>query len=134
MKWMGDQVMLAFPNPDMALRTLGRLLPACRTEPRLPLTRAGVHYGPVILRGRDFFGATVNVTSRITASSSAGRLLATKLIADVATSQGVSVDPLGPISLRSVAEKVPLFSIQIGEAVDQAWIDPVFKMHAPRRR
>jgi adenylate cyclase len=130
-KWIGDEVMLAFPDPDTGLRALSRLLPACRAEPRLPLTRAGFHYGPVIQRGSDFFGATVNIASRITASSSAGRLLATRPIAEAAETKGVSVEALGPTSLRSVAEKIPLFSIQIAPAVESAWIDPVCKMHAP---
>jgi adenylate cyclase len=130
-KWIGDEVMLAFPDPDSALRALAHLLPACRGDARLPLTRAGLHYGPVIPRGTDLFGATVNIASRITALSSAGRLLATKPIADIAEAKGVSVEPLGPIALRSVSEKVPLFSIQVGDAVDAAWIDPVCKMHAP---
>jgi adenylate cyclase len=130
-KWIGDEVMLAFPDPDVALRALAHLLPACRADSRLPLTRAGVHYGPVIPRGTDFFGATVNIASRITASTSAGRVLATQPIAEVAEANGVSVESLGPKSLRSVAEKIPLFSIQMAEAVDAAWIDPVCKMHAP---
>jgi len=130
-KWIGDEVMLAFPDPDSALRALARLLPACRADARLPLTRAGLHYGPVIPRGADLFGATVDITSRITALSSAGRLLATKPIADIAEAKGVSVEALGETALRSVSEKVSLFSIQVADAVDAAWIDPVCKMHAP---
>jgi class 3 adenylate cyclase/YHS domain-containing protein len=130
-KWIGDEVMLAFPDPDSALRALARVLPACRADARLPLTRAGLHYGPVIPRGADLFGATVNIASRIAALSSAGRLLATKPIADIAEAKNVSVEPLGPIALRSLSEKVPLFAIQVGDAVDPAWIDPVCKMHAP---
>ena len=130
-KWIGDEVMLAFPDPDAALRALAHLLPACRADARLPLTRAGLHYGPVIPRGGDYFGATVNIASRITASSSEGRLLATQPIAAIAEAKGVSVEALGPVSLRSVAAKIPLFSIHMAEAVDPAWIDPVCKMHAP---
>jgi class 3 adenylate cyclase/YHS domain-containing protein len=130
-KWISDEVMLAFADPDAALRALAHLLPACRADSRLPLTRAGVHYGPVIPRGADFFGATVNIASRITASTSAGRVLATQPIAEVAAAEGVLVQPLGPTALRSLAQKIPLFSIQIAEAVDAAWIDPVCKMHAP---
>ena len=130
-KWMGDEAMLAFPDPDIALKALAHLLPACRSDSRLPLTRVGLHYGRVVPRGRDYFGATVNIASRITASSSAGRLLATQPIADVAARRGVSVEELGPTALRSMAEKVPLFSIMLTESVDPAWIDPVCKMHAP---
>jgi adenylate cyclase len=130
-KWIGDEAMLAFPDPDAALQALANLLPSCRGDPRLPLTRAGVHYGPVIPRGMDIFGATVNIASRITASTSAGRLLATQPIADLAEARGVSVEALGPIALRSVGVKIPLFSVQMADAVDPAWIDPVCKMHAP---
>ena len=130
-KWIGDEAMLAFPEPDSALRALARLLPACRADSRLPLVRAGLHYGPVIPRGTDLFGATVNIASRISALSSAGRLLSTKPIAEIAEVKGVSVEALGPIGLRSVSEKVSLFSIQVGEPVSTAWIDPVCKMHAP---
>jgi class 3 adenylate cyclase len=130
-KQIGDEVMLAFPDPDTALRALARLLPACRADHRLPLTRAGLHYGPVIPRGADLFGGTVNIASRITASSSAGRLHATQPIAEVAEAKGVSFEALGPVALRSIAEKIPLFSIEMAEAVDDDWIDPVCKMHAP---
>ena len=130
-KWMGDEAMLAFPDPDVALRALGHLLPACRADKRLPLTKAGLHYGPVVPRGGDFFGSTVNLASRITASSTAGRLLATRPIAEVAEARGVHVEELGPIALRSMPEKISLFSIQLTESVDAAWIDPVCKMHAP---
>ena len=130
-KWIGDEVMLAFDTPETALRAIGQLLPACRADTRLPLTRAGLHYGPVIPRSGDFFGATVNIASRITASSSAGRVLATQPIAEVAEAEGISIEPLGPVSLRSLAQPIPLFSIQVAESVNPAWVDPVCKMHAP---
>src|SRR4051794_29649026 len=37
-KWIGDEAMLSFPEPDTAIQVLGPLLQACRKEPRLPLT------------------------------------------------------------------------------------------------
>ena len=55
-KWIGDEAMLAFPGPEFAIQALGKLLQACRKEPRLPLTRAGLHHGPVIRRAGDIFG------------------------------------------------------------------------------
>jgi class 3 adenylate cyclase len=74
-KWIGDEAMLAFPDPDTALRVLGRLLPACRAEARLPLTRAALNHGPVVRRGGDLFGTTVNVAARVTALADAGEHL-----------------------------------------------------------
>ena len=50
-KWIGDEAMLLFPEPDLALQALSRLLPACRAEKRIPLTRCGLNHGSVIRRG-----------------------------------------------------------------------------------
>ena len=123
--------MLLFPKPDLALQALARLLPACRAEKRIPLTRCGLNHGSVIRRGDDVFGSTVNVASRIASLAKAGQLVATRTIADIARAKGIAANALGPIQLRSISEKVPLFMLQLAEAVDPAWIDPVCKMHAP---
>ncbi len=131
LKWMGDEAMLLFPEPEFALQALSRLLPACRAEPRIPLTRCGLNHGKVIRRGRDIFGSTVNIASRITGLAKAGQLITTASIAEVAQSKGLSAEPLGPTQLRSIAQKIPLFVLELAEAADPKWIDPVCKMHAP---
>ncbi len=130
-KWIGDEAMLLFPEPDLALQALSRLLPACRAEKRIPLTRCGLNHGSVVRRGNDVFGSTVNIASRITAFAKAGQLVATGSIAEIAKANGILADALGPIQLRSIAERIPLFVLQLADAVDPAWIDPVCKMHAP---
>jgi adenylate cyclase len=40
-KWIGDEAMLSFPEPDIAIQALGTLLQACRKEPRLPANSCG---------------------------------------------------------------------------------------------
>ena len=130
-KWIGDEAMLSFPGPEAAIQALGGLLQSCREEPRLPLTRAALNHGPVIRRGSDLFGSTVNVAARITALASPGQLLATQPIARAAAAGGILVRDLGPVALRSVAGEVPLYEIELAPAADPAWIDPVCKMIAP---
>jgi class 3 adenylate cyclase/YHS domain-containing protein len=130
-KWIGDEVMLAFNDCETALRVLGALLPLCRAEPRLPLTRTGVHHGNVICRGGDFFGSTVNIAARITSIATPGQLLATRPIAEIAMTSGISVRELGETMLRSVANPMALYAIEVAPTVDASWIDPVCKMHAP---
>ena len=130
-KWIGDEAMLLFPEPALALQALSRLLPACRAERRIPLTRCGLNHGPVIRRGDDVFGSTVNVAARITAVAKAGQLVATGSIAGIAQANGVSAEALGPVQLRSIAQGMPLFVLQLAEPANPAWIDPVCKMHAP---
>jgi adenylate cyclase len=130
-KWIGDEAMLAFPDPETAIKVLGRLSQDCRNEPRLPLTRTGVNHGPVIRRDGDLFGSTVNIAARIAALAGPGQLLATAPVAQAASAAGILVRDLGKVALRSVAAEVPLFEIEVAPSADPGWIDPVCKMHAP---
>ena len=130
-KWLGDGAMLLFPDPESALLVMGRLIPACRATPEIPLTRVSLHHGAVLERRGDYFGATVNTASRISSLAAPGQLLATQRIADVAAATGISVAPLGEVSLRSVSGRLPLYSIEIAASADPDWIDPVCKMLAP---
>ena len=130
-KWIGDEAMFGFPDPATALRLLGRLIPACRSEPRIPLTRTGLNHGPVLRRSNDLFGSTVNVAARIAALASPGQLLATRAVADIAAESGIVVRDMGKVALRSIADQVPLYSIEFAPAFDAAWVDPVCKMLAP---
>jgi len=45
-RWIGDEAMFGFPDRATALPVLGRLIPACRSEPRIPLTRTGLTTAP----------------------------------------------------------------------------------------
>ncbi|WP_245503953.1 adenylate/guanylate cyclase domain-containing protein [Rhizobium laguerreae] len=130
-KWIGDEAMLSFPEPDTAIQVLGPLLQACRKEPRLPLTRTGLNHGPVVRRAGDLFGSTVNVAARIAALAAPGQLLATQPVAEAAVARGILVRDLGMVAIRSVAGEVPLYEIELAPSADPAWIDPVCKMHAP---
>ena len=130
-KWIGDEAMFGFPDPATALQVLGRLIPGCRAEPRIPLTRTGLNHGPVLRRSNDLFGSTVNIAARIAASASPGQLLATPVVADIAAESGIVVRDMGKAALRSIADQVPLYSIEFAPAFDAAWIDPVCKMLAP---
>lgn len=130
-KWIGDEAMLSFPEPELAIQALGTLLQACREEPRLPLTRSALNHGPVIRRAGDLFGSTVNIAARIAALAFPGQLLATQPIADAAAAKGILVRDLGEVALRSVADEIPLYEIELAPSPDPAWIDPVCKMHAP---
>jgi adenylate cyclase len=130
-KWMGDEAMFGFPDPATALQVLGRLLPTCRSEPRLPLTRTGLSHGPVLRRSNDLFGSTVNIAARIAALASPGELLATQPVASIAIASGIVARDIGKVGLRSIVEHVPLYSIELAPAFDPTWIDPVCKMHAP---
>lgn len=130
-KWIGDEVMLSFPEPKTALAALGKLLTSCRLDARLPLTRSAMHHGPVVRRAGDLFGSTVNIAARIAALAAPGQLLATRPVAEAASAEGILVRDLGMTPLRSLPDEIMLCEIHLAPAPDPAWIDPVCKMHAP---
>lgn len=130
-KWIGDEAMFGFPDPATALDVLGRLLPACRSEPEIPLTRAGLNHGPVLRRSNDLFGSTVNIAARITAKAAPGQLLATEPVATIARASGIAAEAVGQVQLRSIVGGVTLYAIELAPVSDPAWICPVCKMHAP---
>jgi hypothetical protein len=101
---------------------LGRLIPACRSEPRIPLTRTGLNHGPVLRRSNDLFGSTVNIAARIAAFASPGQLLATHPVANIAIASGIVAQNIGKVALRSIADDVSLYSIEFAPTFDPAWI------------
>jgi adenylate cyclase len=123
--------MFGFPGPATALQVLGRLIPACRSEPRIPFTRTGLNHGPALRRSNDLFGSTVNVTARIAAVAKPRQLLATEAVARIAEESGIVAQDMGKVALRSIADQVSLHSIEFAPAFDPAWIDPVCKMLTP---
>lgn len=131
LKWIGDEVMLAFDDGAHALPRLGAMLSRCRNEPRLPLTRTGVHSGSVLRRGGDIFGNVVNIAARLTALARPGEILTTQPMADLAQASGIAVEDRGEHQIRSVAAPLRVFSLAMAAVADPAWIDPVCKMHAP---
>src|SRR5207249_7804381 len=109
-KWIGDEAMFGFPDPATALQVLGRLLPACRSEPRIPLTRTGLNHGPVLRRANDLFGSTVNIAARIAAFASPGQLLATQPVADIARASGLVAMALAHAALAPSGDALTAYS------------------------
>jgi len=72
-KTIGDAVMLASPRVAELLDVLIALLTAWEKQPaELPELRAGLAYGPAVTRAGDWFGAPVNLASRLTGAAKAG--------------------------------------------------------------
>jgi hypothetical protein len=61
-----------------------------------PLVRVGMHTGPAVERGGDWFGATVNLAARVSAAAAGGEALLTAATRDAATSRAAPRDHCGP--------------------------------------
>ncbi len=74
-KSIGDAVMFASPGVAELLDVLIALLRAWDEQPaEVPELRAGLAYGPAVTRAGDWFGAPVNLASRLTGAARAGTI------------------------------------------------------------
>ena len=85
-KTIGDAAMFAAPSIDPLARTLTDLRAAVQKDPALPDLRVGIAYGPATTHGGDWFGATVNLASRVTAAARPGQILADESVYEQAPS------------------------------------------------
>lgn len=107
-KLLGDGVMLHFASPLDAVMCAFELVD--RTlEVGLPPAHVGVNAGPVIVRDGDYFGRTVNIAARIADYARSQEILVTPEVKDAIQSDDIEFEPIGPVALQGVSEKVTLF-------------------------
>src|SRR6059036_904726 len=81
-----------------------------------PSVRVGMHTGPALRRGEDWFGATVNLAARVSGAAAGGEVLLTDATGAAAGEMaGIDLLEHGRQSLRNVAEPVLLLrAIPVG--------------------
>jgi adenylate cyclase len=106
-KWLGDGVMVHFPDPAGAVLSaldLVEQLPAAG----LPPAHVGVAAGPVVVQGGDFFGRTVNLAARIATQASAGQVLVSDSVPESASFEAVRFTEVGEARLKGIPHAVRL--------------------------
>ena len=110
-KWLGDGVMLFFPEPGPAvLAALGMVEGVAAAG--LPPAHVGLHAGPVLFQEGDYYGQTVNVASRIGEYARPGEVLVSQEVVDAAGDAAgageVTFREIGPVELKGVSGVVHL--------------------------
>lgn len=127
-KSVGDGVMLVSPGPAAGLRLAGALIEGLHDLDTGLDARGGVHHGPVVHRGEDLFGATVNLAARLAELPAPGRLAVTRQVALSAGEVDLAVEPRGFSHLRGFRERVEVFELDPCRH-DGEWLtDPVCGM------
>ncbi len=90
--------------------------------------RAGLDWGPVVRRGDDVFGRTVNLASRLAAFARPGRIAMTRVVALEAGVGELPVTPLGPVDVRGFRQAIEVFSADPCSHVGRWFADPVCGM------
>ncbi|MFI9508082.1 adenylate/guanylate cyclase domain-containing protein [Nocardia sp. NPDC052566] len=112
-KTMGDAVLISSASPVSGIELLQRISECCARASRPLDIHAGAHYGPVIERNGDIFGATVNLAARIAATARSGQVLVTHQMAHAARVAGMAAADLGARSFRNVTQHVSVFELEL---------------------
>ena len=102
-KLIGDEVMFVATDASHGCRAGHALIEAFATADGVA-PRGGMAFGPVALRGGDYFGRVVNLASRLTDDAVPGELLVTTELADAADE--CRFRPAGERTLKGFAESV----------------------------
>ena len=108
-KWLGDGVMLHFPNPGLGVVAALEMV-AVLAEAGLPPAHVGLHAGPVIFQEGDYYGQTVNIASRIADHAQAGEVMVSREVVDAAADAPVAFRDVGPVELKNVSGAMHLFA------------------------
>ena len=74
-KAIGDGLMIRCDRPADAVRLGLRLVDELARDADFPLVRVGIHTGPALTSGGDWYGRTVNVASRLCATAPGGEVM-----------------------------------------------------------
>ena len=106
-KWLGDGVMLYFPEPGAAVLSALELadgVPAAG----LPPAHTGIDAGPVILQDGDYFGRTVNTAARIASQAGPGQVLVSDGVVRSAQDPAITFVDIGLVELKGLSHPVRL--------------------------
>jgi adenylate cyclase len=109
-KWLGDGVMFHFRDPTGGVVAALEMVDAVSAA-GMPPAHVGLHTGPVVFEGGDYFGRTVNLAARIGERAAPGQVLVTQEIVDRVASDGIRFEPIGAVELKGMSEPVFLLAV-----------------------
>ena len=114
-KWLGDGVMLYFGRAADAVSATVEIVEAT-TDAGLPPAHAGIHMGPVVFQGGDYFGRTVNVAARIMEQAQRGQILVSDDVARTVDGGTFTLSSIGPVDLKGVPRPMRLHCVERGRS------------------
>jgi adenylate cyclase len=117
-KTIGDAAMFVSPKPGPLVKVALALVEAVEEE-GLPSLRAGIAFGPALLRAGDYYGNSVNLASRVTGAARPGSVLCTKEVRDLADEDGLQWSSAGRHRLKGISGSTPLYRARRAEPESQ---------------
>ena len=109
-KNLGDAVMIHGVDATRVVSLALRLRRELAAEDWCPPLRMGVHSGPAVQRGSDWYGATVNVAARVADSAAGGEILLSVATHERMARAGVLIADRGARTFKNVAAPLALYA------------------------
>jgi adenylate cyclase len=117
-KTIGDAAMFVSPEPGALVKVALSLVDAFEAE-ELPSLRAGIAFGPALVRAGDYYGNSVNLASRVTGVARPGSVLCTREVRDAA-GDAFQWSAAGRHRLKGVSGPTPLYRARHADADSDA--------------
>jgi len=128
-KTIGDEVMVRVAEPSEAVK-LGIRIIDDLSAPGEPPVRVGMHSGRAVWRDGDWFGATINLASRVAGEARAGEVLLTEgTRQELSGTDAFELAPRGLSYFKNIPAPVPVYrAVGAGGPATELEIDPVCRM------
>jgi class 3 adenylate cyclase/YHS domain-containing protein len=124
---VGDEVMI-IASPDHLLSTAIVLIQNCSKEKNFLQIHGALHYGKILKRNNNYFGAPVNLTSRIAGKANKGSFwCSTEFVNALSDKSAFTFSSQGKHSFKNVNEEIEVFELII-ENPHSVYVDPVCRM------
>lgn len=128
-KTIGDAIMVRCEDAGEAVALALEIVHEVGERHGFPVVRVGMHSGPAVERGGDWFGATVNLAARLSGLARGGEVLITEATRDAAGSlAGIELRERGRHRFKNVGDEVPVYAAQRSSPDEALPIDPVCRM------
>lgn len=105
-KSMGDGVMIWAPDAGRAIALAAQTVEEVGTRKDLLPVRVGVHTGPAVMQGCDWYGSAVNVAARLASEAAPNEALISSSTRDAARDAHAQLTDRRELTLRGVARPV----------------------------
>ena len=111
-KSQGDGFMVAFAEPEQAVRCSVDVQQALRRRPDGIRVRMGIHAGKSVRRGDDLFGRNVAMAARVAAQADGGQILVSEAVRDsIGGQDDITFDDGRDVELKGFTGKHRLYAV-----------------------
>ena len=130
---VGDEVVVISPSTDELICTAISLINKCSAEHNFLQVHGGLHYGTILKRNNNYFGSTINLTSRIAAKATKGTFWCSEQFVNALSDKNAfTFRQRGWQRFKNVSEECDVLELII-ENTNPFNIDPVCRMLIQRK-